>query len=254
MIRRAVVRSALALLGAGALYAAAVGGACTRAWMMAGIRHDPRPGGACCLPNAPLSGGLKLRAPAAGAPIDSAPDASQPRPEAPSERPRATGSRWLHPTIRVSAQDDEVTRPYQAISFGFLGGFEYQPRKPWELLAESRKAGGKPAEIPRGIRTLSGKRVAIEGFMMPMDYDRSGVAEFILNGRYDMCAFGVPARLNDWVLVRMKEGRRTRFAGHFPVWVYGRLEVGERWSGDQVESLYRLEADFIGVSEETLGG
>jgi hypothetical protein len=69
-----------------------------------------------------------------------------------------------------------------------------------------------------------------------------------------MCFFGVPARLNDWVLVRMKDGRRTRFAGHFPIWVYDHLEVGERQRGEQVESLYRLEADFLGIPAETIGG
>ncbi len=245
MSRRTVLRSALVLLGAAGLYAAAVGGS----------GNDPGPKDACCRPNAPVGADGSLRVPAPGAPIDSAPDTSRSTPTPPMEPAgSATGSRWLHPTIRVSAKDDEVTRPYEPIAFSFLGGFEYEPLKPWEQLAAGRKlTGNRAAEIPRGIRALSGKRVAIEGFMMPMDYDRSGVSEFILNGSYDMCAFGVPARLNDWVLVRMKDGRRTRFAGHFPVWVYGRLEIGERWRGDQVESLYRLEADFIGVSEE-LGG
>jgi hypothetical protein len=210
----------------------------------------------CCRPNAPSSAGPTL-GPPVGAPLDAAPGERPPATPSPplADRTSTGRGRWLHPTIRLVGVNDDVVRPYAAVDFDLLGGFDYGPQRPWDLVAERRSASReRRPEVPASIRALSGRRVVIEGFMMPMDYDRSGVGEFILNGSYDMCAFGVPSRLNDWVLVRMKEGRRTRFAGHFPIWVYGRLDVGERRRGDQVDSLYRLEADFIGVPEGMIGG
>jgi hypothetical protein len=211
-----------------------------------------RPTDVCCRPAGPASGPSSLTVPE-GSPIDAPAVRSEPitaRPETP--QPRTGESRWLHPTIRVVGKDDPVTRPYDVISLATLGSFTYEVRKPWSMAAGRSEKGG--TSIPRAIRGLSGRRVAVEGFMVPMDYDQSGVGEFILNASFDMCSFGATARLNDWILVRMKDGRRTRFASHFTVWVYGRLEVGETWRGDQVDSLYRIEADFIGVPADMAGG
>jgi hypothetical protein len=59
------------------------------------------------------------------------------------------------------------------------------------------------------------------------DYANQGnISRFALNGFRDMCSFGMPTSPRDWILVRMKDGRRARYGGHVPVRVYGRLEVG----------------------------
>jgi hypothetical protein len=215
-----------------ALPAAAVG-------IVYAIMGGSAPPGACCAPLGPV-GGPPRSAPRAGVPLD-APALAAPAPPAPSTLSRPAA-------IKVVRPDGPDTRGYVPLDFGVLGSFVYETRRPWELLADRGKPEGeRRSVIPRGIRRLSGRRVVLEGFMMPLDYDETGVGEFILNGGYDMCAFGAPTRVNEWVLVRMKDGGRTRFSGHFPILVYGRIEVGEVWRGDQLDSLYRLEADFIGI-------
>jgi hypothetical protein len=146
-----------------------------------------------------------------------------------------------------------VTRPYQETSFEVLSGFDYAGMKPGDMVMDRPKRTGRPADIPRQVRALSGRRVAIEGFVVPLDFDEGGATEFILNASFDMCSFGAIARPNDWILVRMKDGRRTPFAGHLPVWFYGRLEVGEIWREGRLDSLYRMQADFLGVPADMMG-
>jgi hypothetical protein len=48
--------------------------------------------------------------------------------------------------------------------------------------------------------------------------------------------------MNEWILVRMKGGKRAKFT-HLALNVKGRLEVGEQMRNGRVTSLYRLEAD-----------
>jgi hypothetical protein len=78
--------------------------------------------------------------------------------------------------------------------------------------------------------------------MLPLQLDSSGVSLFILNGSYDMCYLGAPVAMNEWVLVRMKDGRTTPFT-HLPLTVSGTLSVGEEVKRGRVVSLYRMDAD-----------
>jgi hypothetical protein len=213
---------------------AAVGGF---AWWLAGAA----PAAQCCAPD--------RLGPTAALGSDVAARRATP-PSVRSGPPRA--GTWLHPTIKVVGPDDEEAVHYAPVAFAELASFPYEtPGLSGEGTAEERpRAKPAPREIPRRILALSGARVAINGFMMPMDFDGGGVSEFLLNGNYDMCAFGAPSGLNEWVLARLTGGRRTRFVGHAPITVYGTLDVGERERNGRVESLYRMEVDFIGVGVE----
>ena len=85
--------------------------------------------------------------------------------------------------------------------------------------------------------------MAITGFMMPMRVDNEGyVEEFAINGNYDMCFYGAPSSLNQWVHVKMQPGTKARFT-HYPTRVSGTLEVGEEFQDGEVVSLYRLIGD-----------
>lgn len=136
----------------------------------------------------------------------------------------------------------ELRREYQPVEFSVLGGFEYgQLRGPFGAVLE-----GSRETIPAEIAQLSGRKVSVSGFMLPLDFNGHGVTEFLLNASYDMCYFGAPTRPNDFVVVRMRDGRRTRFV-HTPIVVAGTLEVGEERQNGRVVSLYRMTGDGIGV-------
>jgi hypothetical protein len=146
-------------------------------------------------------------------------------------------------TVVPASRWDEMGGQYEKVTFGVLAGFAYgEPRGPSGV-----DLSGSPREIvPHAVTALSGRRVSVSGFMLPLDFDGEGVTEFLLNANYDMCYFGAPTRPNDFIVVRMRDGRRTRFV-HTPVVVFGTLEVGEERKGDRVVSLYRMIGDAIGI-------
>lgn len=140
---------------------------------------------------------------------------------------------------------EERLRDYQTnhrrLSFRELAAFEY---------VEPARLAGIPtttsfSTIPKDIRDLHGKRVSVDGFMMPLDYD-GGVRTFVLNASYDMCQFGAPSIPNQRIDVTMAGGRRTVFV-HTPIRVFGVMEVGEEFDNGQLVSIYRMKADAIYV-------
>lgn len=126
---------------------------------------------------------------------------------------------------------------YQEITFTALSNFEYELPDPLDPSARPDLT-----QVPPQVKALHGKKVSIRGFMLPIDLDQSGVSLFMLNGSADMCYFGAPVRMNEWIMVRMQAPRKARFT-HLPIVVSGRLEVGEELKNGRVVSLYRLTAD-----------
>lgn len=143
-------------------------------------------------------------------------------------------------TKKSSVTTTEIKEGYQSLDISDLADFDYYTPLPGEkpdakLLAENK--------IPEEIKNLNGRRVSITGFVMPVDVDKEGnVREFALNGNYDMCFYGGPSQINQWVHVKMKDGAKARFS-HSPTTVSGTLEVGELVEDGQVISLYRLTGD-----------
>ena len=84
--------------------------------------------------------------------------------------------------------------------------------------------------------------------MLPLDLDQNGVSQFLLNGSFDMCYFGAPVKMNEWVLVTMKGGKKTPFT-HLATLVYGTLSVGEEMKNGRVMSLYRMQADGAEIAK-----
>lgn len=140
-------------------------------------------------------------------------------------------------TVTAAAQS------YQKLAFSTISNYEYELPDP---LDPSSKA--PPNVIPAAVKALHGKPVSIEGFMLPLDLTPEGVSVFMLNASIDLCYFGAPVRMNEWVLVKMKAGKRAKFT-HLSTVVKGRFEVGEEMRNGRVASLYRLEADSAEVED-----
>lgn len=132
---------------------------------------------------------------------------------------------------------------YQRVDFNKLSNYEYELPDPFDPTPRTLQN-----KIPDAIKSLNGKMVSIEGFMLPLDLNPEGVSMFMLNASIDMCYFGAPVRMNEWILVRMKGGKRAKFT-HLALNVKGRLEVGEEMKNGRVASLYRLEADAADIED-----
>lgn len=138
---------------------------------------------------------------------------------------------------QIAAKDKEE---FKAIDISDLSDFEYYTPLPGEKVDEGLRA---PNKIPESVLNLNGKQVSITGYMMPVRVDGEGkVSEFALNGNYDMCFYGAPSKINQWVHVKMRDGVKAAFSHNATV-VSGTLEVGELIEDGEVISLYRLTGD-----------
>jgi hypothetical protein len=132
----------------------------------------------------------------------------------------------------------ELAGEYKTMTFDELGDFYYYAPDPWEKPDPELLKGNK---IPDKVKALSGKKVALTGFMMPIDQDANGSKEFVLNGSYDMCGFGGPVAINQWVMVNYTGAGRVPYT-HLPMTIFGQLEVGEDYREGRLFSIYRMKA------------
>lgn len=131
---------------------------------------------------------------------------------------------------------------YKSLDISTLSDFDYYTPQPGRKTDEKRMAEN---QIPEKIKQLNGQKVALTGFMMPVRVDDNGmVEEFALNGNYDMCFYGAPSQLNQWVHVKMQGGAKAKFS-HSATTVSGTLEVGELVQDGEVISLYRLNGHKV---------
>lgn len=196
-------------------------------------------GGAAALPErlAPVRGEAFL-APASkraqiSEPAPAAAAAKTPEPQAPAaSKPPAT---------------DE--KGYEHVDFDVLGGFIYEPPDPLEASAVERPDAllETPKNfIPDTVTKYKGKRVAVQGFMMPIKYENEQVTVFLLTkARGYCCGFGQAPRMNEWIFVKMGDAHGADFVHNQLVTVYGTLDVGEEKRDGVVMSIYRLACDSV---------
>ncbi len=152
--------------------------------------------------------------------------------------------------IGISAPALAQKVKYDRLNWAVLASFEYELPDP--LTLKNPMAVPRPDVFPDKVKALNGRHVIAEGFMIPLDVTPNGASMFVLNPDVDVCMFGVPPRLTDWVLVTMPPGQRA-LVSHLPTIVKGRLSVGEEIRNGRVTSLYRIEADSA-VPRGHLGG
>ena len=148
------------------------------------------------------------------------------KPERPAE---ATKQNVTSSDDSLSSYDSprvkELDKEFPDLSFAVLSDFDYYSPDPGatpdpELLKKNK--------IPDKLKVLNGKKVAVAGFMMPIDQNQDGTTEFVLNGNYDMCGFGGPISINQWMLVKYTGQGKVPYT-HLPITVFGTLEVGEEY-------------------------
>jgi hypothetical protein len=147
------------------------------------------------------------------------------------------------PAIVTNRPEDEV-REYPDLTFEVLANFTYVP-------PPKRKAGDGPPkdQIPEEIDALSGKKVCVTGYMLPVEMEEDNVTVFLLMRTPMQCCFGVAPQLNEWVVVRMDKSAKPVGPEYKPVSAMGVLEVGEEVKDGWVTSLYRMTAVKVEVSK-----
>lgn len=165
-----------------------------------------------------------------------APDVSQ----TPGQKTQITPeAKTLAPAVPQPAGDDA----YAYTTWETLGGFFYQPPDP-----ESLDIPGLPKpknEIPAEVKALSGKKVVVQGYMVPLRVRKGEVTEFVICRTIPACCFGDSTRMNEWVHVKMPKDKSCSYSQNQQVSVFGALEVGELVNEGIVLSIYRMTADQV---------
>jgi hypothetical protein len=97
-------------------------------------------------------------------------------------------------------------------------------------------------EIPAEIKNLDGKKAVISGFMLPVKVSKGVVTELLLMKDQQSCCYGATPNLNDFVIVRMPEGK-GKLMIDTPIFIYGTLKVGAVLENGFLAGVYQLDGD-----------
>lgn len=209
--------------------------------------------------------GAPMDAPATapqGAPMDSAatPDASgTPEDRSAASLGTPSGTPISQESLNLLSQVDpggegadlfkfEKTKDglYNKVSFKALGGFTYEVPDPEVVRALPAGQVVPKDQVPPELKALDGAPVLLAGFMVPIDLDAEGrVRSFALTQDQMFCCYGVPPKMNQWVMVQMAEGHTTEYKNNVPVAVFGTITIGEEVDDGYVLSLYRMTSDKV---------
>jgi len=110
-----------------------------------------------------------------------------------------------------------------------LGNFEYDPDK-----------GGN---IPADIKALSGAKLRINGFMIPMD-QAENISQFALVPSLFACCYGQPPQIQHTIVVNCPKGKAVSY---FPdeISVEGTLKVDEKKEDGFIVSIFEIECSSV---------
>ena len=172
-----------------------------------------------------------------GAPIDSAPT--------PTEQSNGFGIKQAptDPAARA-ALAAEAPRPksregYQSVTFSELSDFPFSTDENGVLLPDSK--------VPTEISELNGKKVALSGFLVPIEYVEDKVSGVILVRNQLLCCYGEEPQLNEWVLINVDPPVEP--ITDLPVTFFGDFEASPDMEQEQVISLYRMNANGMEIME-----
>ena len=145
----------------------------------------------------------------------------------------------------VTAKEPVVENGFLRLGFEHLAAFPFTP-PPFDAAADPAalaKAGEE--QIPPAVKSWSGRKVAIIGYMVPVKMEKGMVVELMLMRNTLACCFGTVPSMNEWVVVKMRKPIAPMM--DVPIALYGDLSVGAIFENGYMTGLYRLEADRMEV-------
>ncbi len=99
-------------------------------------------------------------------------------------------------------------------------------------------------QIPEAVHGLSGKRVRVEGYMMPTLLEGKQVREFLVVTSPAVCCFGATPDINEYIIVRMS-GAPAPLLENIPLKFEGVLRVGDIYNNGYWTGIYELACDSV---------
>ena len=144
---------------------------------------------------------------------------------------------------------DSVSAPavdhgYLKLGFEQLASYTFTPPQFDPAATPNVKPPTGEEQIPAEVKSWSGKKVILTGYMVPVKMDKGLVTEFLLMRNQMACCFGAVPNMNEWVIVKMKKGVQPLM--DLPIAFYGELKVGAMFENGYMTGLYELEGERMG--------
>jgi hypothetical protein len=132
------------------------------------------------------------------------------------------------------------------VAFSQLGGYDFDLPMPKTLREAEDPVGLLAERIPESIRKLDQEPIVVIGFMVPVEITREGkLKSFALTQNQAFCCYGIPPKINEWIMVTCADAIEVDTRLDVPVACYGSLEVGGEVDDGYVLGIYRMEATEV---------
>lgn len=132
-----------------------------------------------------------------------------------------------------------------AVGFEKLAGYEYTiVDSASGATPEEIEASKKRDQIPAWIRIYQDQRVALTGYMMPLQMVNGLAKKFIMMRDITTCCYGNVPNMNEYVVVSMP-GEGVKVIADVPVVFVGILRIAETYENGYIVSLYQMDGEKL---------
>jgi hypothetical protein len=144
--------------------------------------------------------------------------------------PAPVGAASAAASASASAPQPAADDEYQEVDFDELSAFEC-----------ASYASTERPPIPEKVLALSGRKVSVTGYMMPLSCEAGGAKKFLIMRYKFGCCYAVTPKINEWIEVTMDKGVADYMPDTLDT-VWGVLEVKEETRDGAAVGLYKIRA------------
>ncbi|HVM32294.1 MAG TPA: DUF3299 domain-containing protein [bacterium] len=152
------------------------------------------------------------------------------------------------PTLYVP-QAPQNTGSYLPLSFTQLSGFFFW--NPIDYADEPNPAKQKRdklrSKVPNSVMAYNGKKVAVTGFMIPLDEDDKFIVKtFVLAKSQMTCCYGATPLPNEWLFATVApNASKVQDQMDVPLTVYGTLSIDPQLKDPSMPTLYKMSVTRV---------
>lgn len=147
----------------------------------------------------------------------------------------------LQETVKVRIDGAEMFD----VGFDKLSAFEYKIVDAGTgATPEEIEAARKIDKVPEWIKVYNDQRVALTGYLMPLQVEKGKAKKFVIMKDVTTCCYGSVPNMNDYVVVSMK-GEGVTPIQDVPVVLVGIFKVEEKYDGGYVTALFSMDGEKL---------
>jgi hypothetical protein len=142
----------------------------------------------------------------------------------------------------------EVDGGYLKLGFDRLSSYKFIAPEYDPLANPKAQPPTGEDQIPSVVKSWSGRKAVVTGFMLPTKLEDGKAVEFLLMANQMACCYGTVPNMNDWVIVKSPKG--VPITQDVPISFRGMFRVSVTFESGYMTGIYELDAEGPGVVEE----